>query len=473
MNEEYRYDYKTVEGFILSAIVWAVVGLVVGLLISVQMFMPAANFAPWASFGRLRVVHTNILGFGLGVGAIFGLTYYIVMRLTRRPLMFPKLARLQLWLFNVGIFAALVTLAMGYTQSLEYAEMEWPLDIAIVILWVMFAVICIATILKRREEQMYISLWFVLATIVGVAVLYIVNNLSIPAGPLKSYHLFAGVNSANVEWWYGHNVVGFVFTTPILAFFYYFLPKTTGLPIWSHRLSIIAFWSLVFGYLWTGAHHLVYTPLPDWIQTLGIVFTLFLIAPSWGSVVNAYGTIGEDWSKMRTNYLTKFFILGITFYGLQTVQGPTQAIRVVSQLIHFTDWVPGHVHMGTMGWVALTVTASIYYVVSRMYEVEIFSVKLANVHFWLVLVGQLIFSFSMWITGIQQGAMWKATTAEGTLKYTFMEGLVKNYPYWHLRALGGAIFVAGMVVFVLNVLLTIRKGRAAETAGRRTAPAAA
>ncbi len=472
MNEEYRYDYKTVEGYILSAIVWAVVGLVVGLLISVQLFAPALNFAPWASFGRMRTVHTNILGFGLGIGAVFGLCFYIVMRLTRRPLLFPKLARLQLWLFNVGILLALVTLAMGYTQSLEYAEMEWPLDIAIVILWVMFAVNVIGTILVRREEQMYISLWYIIATVVAIAVLYIVNNLAIPAGPLKSYHLFAGVNSANVEWWYGHNVVGFLFTTPILAMFYYFFPKSTGLPIYSHRLSIVAFWSLVFGYLWTGAHHLVYSPLPDWIQTLGIVFTLFLIAPSWGSVVNGYATIGEDWGRMKTDYLAKFFILGITFYGLQTVQGPTQGLRVVSQLIHFTDWVPGHVHMGTMGWVALTVTASIYYVIPKMYGTEIFSVKLANLHFWLVLVGQLIYSATGWITGIQQGAMWKALTPEGTLKYTFMETLVKNYPYWHVRSLAGAIFIVGMVVFVLNVLLTIQKGRALE-AGKSAAPAAA
>jgi cytochrome c oxidase cbb3-type subunit 1 len=448
------------------------VGLVVGLLISVQLFAPSLNFAPWASFGRLRTVHTNILGFGLGVGAIFGLSYYIVMRLARRTLLFPRLARVQLWLFNVGIFLALVTLAMGYTQSLEYAEMEWPLDIAIVILWVMFAVNVFGTILARREPQMYIALWYIIATVIGVAVLYIVNNLSIPAGWMKSYHLFAGVNSANVEWWYGHNVVGFVFTMPILAMFYYFFPKSTGLPIYSHRLSIVAFWSLVFGYLWTGAHHLVYSPLPDWIQTLGIVFTLFLIAPSWGSVVNGYATIGEDWDRMKTDYLAKFFVLGITFYGLQTVQGPTQGLRVVSQLIHFTDWVPGHVHMGTMGWVALTVTASIYYVIAKMYGTEIFSVKLANLHFWLVLVGQLIFSMTGWITGIQQGAMWKALTPEGTLKYTFMETLVKNYPYWHVRSLAGAIFIVGMVVFVLNVLLTIQKGRALES-GKSAAPAAA
>jgi cytochrome c oxidase cbb3-type subunit 1 len=473
MNE-YRYDNQTVQGFILSSIFWGVVGILVGLLISVQLWAPALNFTPWLSYGRLRPVHTNGLAFGLGVGAIFGLSYYVVMRLCRRPLVFPRLARAQLWIFNLAIAAAAVTLMMGKTQSLEYAELEWPLDIGVVVLWVMFAVNVFATIVKRREEQMYVSLWYVIATVVAVAILYLVNNAFIPAGLWKSYHAYAGLNSANVQWWYGHNAVGFVFTTPILAFFYYFLPKTTGLPIFSHRLSIVSFWSLVFAYLWTGAHHLVYTPLPDWIQTLAIVFTMFLIAPSWGSVVNGYYTVGADWSKMRSQYLTKFFVVGITFYGLQTVQGPTQALRVVSQLIHYTDWVPGHVHMGTMGWVTMTVCASIYYVIPRIYGTEIHSVKIANLHFWLVLVGQLIFSLTMWITGIQQGAMWKVMNPDGTLKYTFMDGLVKNYPYWHTRTLGGIIFTAGMVLFVYNVLKTIQKGRALQASQDPSpAPAAA
>ncbi|MBA4372822.1 MAG: cytochrome C oxidase Cbb3 [Thermodesulfovibrio sp.] len=459
---DYQYDNQTVKGFIVSSIFWGVVGIVIGLLISIQMWKPETNFAPYFTFGRLRAVHTNGLAFGLGVGAIFGLSYYIIMRLAKRPLLFPKLARFQLYLFNVGILLAAVSLLMGQTQSLEYAELEWPIDLAIVILWVMFAINVFGTIIKRKEEQMYISLWYIIATTIAVAVLYIVNNLSIPAGLTKSYHLFAGVNSANVEWWYGHNAVGFVFTTPILAMFYYFLPKSTGIPIYSHRLSIIAFWSLVFAYLWTGAHHLVYTPLPDWIQTLGIVFTIFLIAPSWGSVVNGYYTVGTDWSKMNTNYLTKFFIMGITFYGLQTVQGPTQGLRIVSQLIHYTDWVPGHVHMGTMGWVTMTTAASIYYVIPKIYHTEIYSEKVANIHFWLVLIGQLIFSITMWITGIQQGALWKATNADGSLKYTFIETLTKNYPYWQLRTVGGLIFTVGMLFFIYNIYMTIRKGSLAE-----------
>jgi cytochrome c oxidase cbb3-type subunit 1 len=465
MND-YQYDNQTVKGFILSSIFWGVVGIVIGLWISIQMWMPSLNVPPYFTFGRLRVVHTNGLAFGLGAGAIFGIFYYMIMRLSKRPLLFPKLARFHLYLFNVAIALAALSLFAGMNQSLEYAELEWPLDIVVVILWVIFAVNVFGTIIKRREEQMYISLWYVIATVVAIAVLYIVNNLAIPAGLTKSYHLFAGVNSANVEWWYGHNAVGFLFTTPFLAMFYYFLPKSTGLPIFSHRLSIIAFWSLVFAYLWTGAHHLVYTPLPDWIQTLGISFTIFLIAPSWGSVVNGYYTVGEDWSKMQSNYLTKFFILGITFYGLQTVQGPTQGLRVVSQLIHYTDWVPGHVHMGTMGWVTMTAVASIYYIIPHIYNTTIYSEKIANIHFWLVLIGQLIFSITMWITGIMQGALWKATTADGNLQYSFVEVLAKNYPFWEMRTLGGVIFTVGMLFFIYNIIMTMRKGSLAPSAVR-------
>lgn len=457
---DYQYDNQTVKGFIISSIFWGVVGILIGLWISIQMWSPSWNIPPYFTFGRLRVVHTNGLAFGLGVGAIFGIFYYITMRLTKRPLLFPRLARFHLYLFNIAIALAALSLFAGMNQSNEYAELEWPLDIGVVILWVIFAINIFGTLIKRKEEQMYVSLWYIIATVIAVAVLYIVNNLSIPAGLTKSYHLFAGVNSANVEWWYGHNAVGFVFTTPILAMFYYFLPKSTGIPIYSHRLSIVAFWSLIFAYLWTGAHHLVYTPLPDWIQTLAIVFTIFLIAPSWGSVVNGYYTVGEDWSKMRTNYLTKFFILGITFYGLQTVQGPTQGLRVVSQLIHYTDWVPGHVHMGTMGWVTMVTAASIYYVIPKIYDTEIYSVKVANTHFWLVLIGQLIFSITMWITGIQQGALWKAVNPDGSLKYTFMEVLAKNYPFWKMRTLAGVIFTIGMLFFIYNIYMTIRKGKA-------------
>jgi cytochrome c oxidase cbb3-type subunit 1 len=458
MSEAIAYEWKPVKGFALSGLFWGAVSIVIGLFISIQMWMPELNIPPYLTYGRLRAVHVNGLAFGFAVAEIFALSYYMVQRLTRRPLLFPKLAMIQLYIFNVAIVAAAVSLLMGFTKSKEYAELEWPLAIGVVILWVMYAVNVFATIIKRKEEQMYISLWYIIATVIAVAVLYIVNNLSIPVGLFKSYSLYAGVYDANVEWWYAHNAVGFVFTTPILAIFYYYLPKTTGLPIYSHRLSIVAFWSLLFMYLWTGAHHLVYTPLPDWIQTVGIAFTMLMIAPSWGSVVNGYYTMNGNWDKMKTNYLTKFFIMGITFYGLQTIQGPTQSLRAVSQLIHYTDWVIGHVHMGTMGWVAMTVSGAMYYTIAKVYNTEIYSVKLANVHFWLVLIGQLIFSISMWILGIQQGSMWRAVTPEdGSLTYTFMESVLNNYPYWKMRSLGGAIFVVGMVVFAYNIVMTAVK----------------
>ncbi len=460
--QDYHYDYLTVKGFIVSSIIWGVTGIMAGLLLSIQMWEPAANIPPYLTFGRLRSFHTNVLAFGLGIGAIIGLSYYITMRLTKVSLAFSKLARVQLWIFNIAIPVAGLTLLMGYTQSNEYAEFEWPIDIGIVILWVMFAVVIFGTILKRKEKQMYISLWYIITTVIAVAVLYIFNNLSIPAGFMKSYHLYTGINSANVQWWYGHNAVGFIFTTPILGMFYYFLPKSTGLPIYSHRLSIIAFWSLIFAYLWTGAHHLLYTPIPTWIQTTAIAFTMFLIAPSWGSVVNGFYTVRTDWTRMQTHYLTKFFLLGIVFYGLQTVQGPSQGLRTVSQLIHYTDWVPGHVHMGTLGWVALTIVASIYFVIPKIYNTKIHSVKLANIHFWFALVGQLMFSITMWITGVQQGAMWKAMNPDGTLKYTFMDSMVANIPYWKLRTVSGFIFTIGMLFFIYNIYMTMRKGSITE-----------
>ena len=468
MSETIVYEWKPIKGFALSGVFWGAVSIVIGLFISIQMWMPELNIPPYLTYGRLRAVHVNGLLYGFVAAEIFALTYYMVQRLTKRTLMFPKLAMAQLYIFNVAVVAAALSLLMGYTQSKEYAELEWPLDIGVVILWVMFAVIVFATIIKRKEEQMYISLWYVIASIIAVAVLYIVNNLAIPVGLTKSYSLFAGVNDANVEWWYGHNAVGFIFTTPILAIFYYYLPKTTGLPIFSHRLSIVAFWSLIFAYLWTGAHHLMYTPLPDWIQTVGLAITMFMIAPSWGSVVNGYYTMGGNWDKMKTNYLTKFFILGITFYGLQTIQGPTQALRSVSQLVHYTDWVPGHVHMGTMGWLAMTVGAAMYYTIPKIYKTELYSVKLVNVHFWLVLIGQLIFSITMWILGIQQGTMWKSISPEdGSLTYTFMESLINNYPYWKMRTVGGAIFVVGMVVFAFNIVMTaVNAGKSTQAEGK-------
>jgi cytochrome c oxidase cbb3-type subunit 1 len=453
-----QYDYNVVKGFTFSALLWGTVTVVLGILIGSQMVWPDLNFAPFLTFGRLRPLHVNAGAIGFGIGAIFGLFYYIVQRLTGTSLIFPKLARVHLWLFNLAVVLAALSLLAGMNTTREYAELEWPLDVVVVILWVMFAINVLGTIYKRRQMHLYVSLWYIIATIIAVAVLYIVNNLAVPAGLFKSYSVFAGVNDANVEWWYGHNAVGFIFTTPILAMFYYFFPKSANLPIYSHRLSIVSFWSLIFAYLWTGAHHLIYSPIPDWIQTLAMAFTIFLIAPSWGSVVNGYYTMGGNWNKMQSNYLVKFFILGITFYGLQTIQGPTQGLRTISALVHYTDWVPGHVHMGTMGWVTMTICASIYYMLPQIYKTEIYSVKLANTHFWLVLIGQLMYSITMWITGIQQGAMWRATDQDGSLTYTFIETNLANIPFWQGRVVAGIIFLLGFLVFVYNVIMTAKKG---------------
>lgn len=462
--DEKTYDYSVVRGFAFSAVFWLVIGLVVGLWLAAEMFASSLNLTPWLSFGRLRVVHVNGLAFGFGLAGIFSCTYYMLQRLSRTPLAFPRLARFHLWLFNVAIALAALSLFAGMNTSKEYAELEWPLDIVVVIMWVIFAINVLGTLIKRKEKQMYISLWYIVAMTVTVAVLYIGNNIEVPVNLFKSYSAYAGVNDANIEWWYAHNAVGFVFTVPILAMFYYFLPKSTNLPIYSHRLSIIAFWSLVFAYLWTGAHHLMLTPLPEWIQTVGIAFSMFLIAPSWGSVINGYYTMRGNWDQMRTNYLAKFFIVGITFYGLQTIQGPTQGLRTLTAFFHFTDWVIGHNHMGTMGWVTMIISGSLYYMIPRISKTELHSIKLANLHFWLVLIGQLVYTVSMWMGGIQQGAMWKATNPDGSLAYSFLEAVVALYPYWMIRFAGGFIFFTGILVFAYNLIKTVRqpKGTAME-----------
>jgi cytochrome c oxidase cbb3-type subunit 1 len=454
-------SHSVVKGFTFSAVFWLIVGLLVGLWIAAEMFYPALNLTPWLSFGRLRVVHTNGLVYGFTLAGIFACSYYMLEKLTRVPLAFPGLARAHLYLFNAAVLLAALSLFAGLSTSKEYAELEWPFDIVVVVLWVMFSVNVLGTLIKRREKQMYVSLWFLIATVVTVAVVYILNNLEVPVNLFKSYSAYAGVNDANVQWWFGHNAVASVFTFPILATFYYFLPKSTGVPIYSHRLSILAFWSLVFGYLWTGAHHLMFTPVPEWIQTVALAFSIFLIAPSWGSVINGYYTMNGSWEQVRTNYLTKFFLLGITFYGLQTIQGPTQALRSLTGHFHYTEWVVGHVHMGTMGWVTMILSASLYYMITKLSGREIYSEKLAGIHFWLILFGQLLFTVTLWIAGIAQGAMWKATNADGSLTYTFLDSVASMYPYWKIRFAGGVLYFLGILVFAYNLVMTARPKTAA------------
>jgi len=462
-NQQYNTDI--VKSFVHWSLLWGLVAVLVGVMASIQMTNPEFNLPPYLTFGRLRPVHTNAGLYGWGVGMIFATFFYIVQRLCKIRLWSDKLATFQLYLFNATIIAAAVTLLMGFTSSKEYHELEWPLDVMIVVLWVAFAINIIMTIMQRKEEQMYISLWYMLASIVGVAILYLVDSAAVPVTLFKSYSAYAGTNDANVHWWFGHNAVAMAFTAPPLAMFYYFLPKSTGVPIYSHRLSIIAFWSLIFMYLWTGAHHLLWTPVPDWIQTLAMAFSVMLIAPSWGSVINGYLSMKGQWHQMRENYLVKFLILGITFYGLQTLQGPMQAVRSFSAFIHYTDWVPAHIHMGTMGWVSMISFAGIYYLVPRLYGRQIYSVQLANLHFWLVLIGQLIWSFSLWIAGVMQAGMWTAMNPDGSLTYTFMETMVEMYPFWWARTIGGVIFLAGVLVFIINLFKSFRNGEAVVLSG--------
>ncbi len=462
--ESTKYNYDIVRSFVNWSILWGVVAVLVGVVISFQLVMPDLNFAPYLTYGRLRPLHTNAGIFGWAIGSFFAMYYYMVQRLCRRPVWSVGLARFQLWFFNATIIAAAVTLLLGFNTSKEYHELEWPIDIMVVILWVVFSINIIMTVIKRKEEQMYISLWFMMASLIGVAILYVVNGAEIPVSLFKSYSAYAGTNDANVQWWYGHNAVAMVLTLPPLAVFYYFLPKSTGVPIYSHRLSIIAFWGIIFMYLWTGAHHLLWTPVPDWVQTLAMAFSLMLIAPSWGSVFNGYLSMGGQWHQMRENYLVKFLIMGITFYGLQTLQGPSQAVRSFSSFIHYTDWIPGHVHMGTMGWVSMVLFAAIYYMAPKVYGRELYSIQLANFHFWMVLIGQLVYSVSMWIAGVLQASMWHAMNADGSLSFSFMETLIEMYPYWWIRAFSGIIYLVGVLAFIYNIYMTARNRQPALSA---------
>jgi cytochrome c oxidase cbb3-type subunit 1 len=453
--EKTGYNDDVVKGFIFWSILWGVVTVLVGIFISFQLVAPKLNLAPLLTYGRLRPLHTNAGIFGWGIGSFFAAFYYIVPRLCRTRVWSDTLAKINLWLFNAIIALAAVTLVLGMSSSKEYHELEWPIDLLVIALWVIFSINMFMTIVKRKEEQMYISLWYTIAALVGVAVLYVVNSAAVPVSLFKSYSAYAGTNDANVQWWFGHNAVAMVLTVPPLAVFYYFLPKAARVPIYSHRLSIVAFWSLIFMYLWTGAHHLLWTPVPDWVETLAMAFSIMLIAPSWGVVLNGYLTMNGQWRQMKDNYIIKFLILAITFYGLQTTQGPMQAVRSFSAFIHYTDWVPGHVHMGTMGWVSMLMFAAIYYMVPKIYNRDLHSVGIANLHFWLVLVGQLGFSVTMWIAGIQQGVMWGATNADGSLTYTFMESMAMAYPYYWMRAFSGIIYLGGVILFIYNIIKTI------------------
>jgi cytochrome c oxidase cbb3-type subunit I/II len=453
-----QYDMNVVRGFALSSIVWAIVGMSVGLLAAVQLAWPEANLGPWLHFGRIRPIHTNAVIFGFTLGVVFAGSYYGIQRLCRARMFSDTLSRIHLWLWNAIIVAAAVSLATGHTSSKEYAELEWPLDVAVVVMWVIYAVNFFGTMARRRERGLYAAVWFWVSTILTIAMLYVFNNLAWPVSLWKSYSIYAGVHDANIQWWYGHNAVGFVLTTPILGLMYYFLPKQAERPIFSHRLSILHFWSLIFVYIWAGPHHLIYSPLPDWAQTLGTAFSIMLILPSWGGMLNGLLTLRGAWDRVRTDPILKFFVVGLTFYGMSTFEGPMMAVKSVNSLSHFTNWTIGHVHSGALGWVAFTCFATLYYMIPRLWHTRMYSVRLVNAHFWIGTLGLLLYVTPMWVSGVTQGLMWRAVNADGSLTYTFIETVSAIHIYDVIRAGGGALFLSGALVMVYNVVRTIGQG---------------
>ncbi len=462
------YDYRVVRQFAIMTLVWGVVGMLVGVILAAQLTWPELNpDIAWLTYPRLRPLHTNAVIFAFGGSTLFATAYYVVQRTCATPLFLPRLAGFTFWGWQLIIVAAAITLPLGYTTSKEYAELEWPIDIMIAVVWVCFAVVFFGTIAKRRVQHIYVANWFYGAFIITVALLHIVNSLAIPVSPLKSYSIFAGTTDAMVQWWYAHNAVGFFLTAGFLGMMYYFVPKQAGRPVYSYRLSVVHFWALIGIYMWAGPHHLLYSTLPDWAQTLGMVFSIILWAPSWGGMINGIMTLSGAWEKLRTDPILRFMIVALSFYGMSTFEGPMMSVKTVNALTHNTDWGIGHVHSGSLGWVALISMGCLYSLVPRLYgRKEMYSVPLINLHFWLSTIGIVLYISSMWIAGLMQGLMWRAVNDDGTLTYTFVESIKATFPYYVGRLGGGVVFLLGMLVMVYNMTRTIRAGsRVVESAG--------
>src|SRR3954464_9541292 len=458
--ERFYYDNKTVKLFAYATMFWGSIGMMAGLLAAIQLFYPAANFDTAATtFGRVRPVHTNAVIFAFVGNGIFMGAYYSLQRLCKARMFSDKLSKIHFWGWQSIIVAGAITLLMGATTGKEYAELEWPIDIAITIVWVAFGVNMFATIIKRRESHLYVAIWFYIATWVTVAMLHIVNSFEIPFTLLKSYSWYAGVQDALVQWWYGHNAVAFFLTTPYLGLMYYFLPKAANRPVYSYRLSIIHFWALIFLYIWAGPHHLLYNALPDWAQSLGTVFSVMLIAPSWGGMINGLLTLRGRWDRVRESAVLKFMVVGVTAYGMTTFEGPMMSLKNVNALTHYTDYVIGHVHLGALAWNGGLSFAMLYYVVPRIYRTTLFSVRLANIHFWLATTGILFYAIPMYVGGVTQSLMWQEFTADGALRYpNFLETVVRLAPMYALRAVGGTLFISGALIASYNLYRTARQG---------------
>jgi cytochrome c oxidase cbb3-type subunit I/II len=457
------YNDKIASYFIMASVLFALVAMLAGVTIALQLAFWQANLPPWFNFGRLRPLHTNAAIFAFVGNMVFAGVYYSTQRLLKTRLASDKLSWAHFILWQLIIVAAAVTLPLGITTSKEYAELEWPIDVAITITWVIFAINFFWTLAKRNEKHLYVAIWFYIATIVTVAVLHIVNSLALPVFAFKSYSVYGGAKDAMVQWWYGHNAVAFFLTTPILGIMYYFVPKASGRPVFSYRLSIVHFWALVFIYIWAGPHHLLNTALPDWTQSLGMIFSLMLWAPSWGGMINGLLTLRGAWDQLRTDPVLKFFAAGVTFYGMSTFEGPLLAIKSVSALAHYTDWIIGHVHSGALGWNGLMAAGMFYWMVPRLYNTKLYSVKLADYHFWIGTFGILLYMISMWVSGITQGMMWKALNSDGSLMYpNFVETLLAiRWLYW-TRFVGGLMFFSGFIMLAYNLIMTARSGKLVE-----------
>jgi len=450
------YNYQVVRQFAIMTIVWGVVGMTVGVFIAAQLAWPWLNFdIPYLTFSRLRPLHTNAVIFAFGGSALFATSYYVVQRTCHARLFSDFLATLTFWGWQAVIVLAAITLPLGITQSKEYAELEWPIDLLITVVWVAYAIVFFGTIVKRKTPHIYVANWFYAAFILTIAMLHIFNNLAIPVSWFKSYSAYAGVQDAMVQWWYGHNAVGFFLTAGFLGMMYYFVPKQANRPVYSYRLSIVHFWALIFTYIWAGPHHLHYTALPDWTQSLGMAMSLILLAPSWGGMINGIMTLSGAWEKLRSDPILRFLIVSISFYGMSTFEGPMMAIKTVNALSHYTDWTIGHVHSGALGWVAMISMGSLYYLIPRIVGRELYSLKLVEVHFWTATIGVVLYISAMWVSGIMQGLMWRAVNPDGTLTYSFVESVQAMHPYYVTRFLGGSFFLFGMLVMAYNIFRTV------------------
>ncbi|WCO00692.1 cytochrome-c oxidase, cbb3-type subunit I [Psychroserpens ponticola] len=460
--QQFYYDNKIVKNFLYATMLWGVVGMLVGLLLAFMFLFPnLTDGISWLSFGRLRPLHTNAVIFAFVGNAIFAGVYYSSQRLLKARMFSDLLSKINFWGWQLIIVGAAITLPLGYSTSKEYAELEWPFDIAIALIWVVFGWNLIGTLLKRRQRHLYVAIWFYLATFVTVAVLHIFNSLELPVSGLKSYSVYAGVQDALVQWWYGHNAVAFFLTTPFLGLMYYFVPKAANRPVYSYRLSIVHFWSLIFIYIWAGPHHLLYTALPEWAQNLGVAFSVMLLMPSWGGMINGLLTLRGAWDKVRTDPVLKFMVVAITGYGMATFEGPMLSLKNVNAIAHFTDWIIAHVHVGALAWNGFLAFGMIYYLIPRLVKTKLYSTALANLHFWIGTLGIIMYALPMYVAGFTQASMWKQFNPDGTLVYgNFLETVSEIMPMYWMRAIGGTLFIAGMLILVYNIIATIRKGSA-------------